>query len=79
MHAFNLQDLEVVEVFASNYGIYVFAKYPQWFHVYNFFIDSQGKVKGKADSGEWLDLTSESGSFIQAKVQSRLLEGYEFH
>jgi len=78
MLTYNVQNLEVVGVVPTRYGIFVCAKYQDWCHLFNFFIDADGKVRGKADSGDWLETGTELSSCIQARVQAALIERHGF-
>lgn len=70
----NFQDLEFIRLQATKEGILASAKYQGWHHKYNFLIQPDGKVKGKASSGYWLELSGEFGAFILARVQSLLID-----
>ena len=68
-----LQQLDFGQVYATQHGIFANAKFPGWCHEYNFFIQSDGEVKGKTSSGMWQGLSMEASSFVKAKVRSFLI------
>lgn len=68
-----LQNLEITHILPKKEGIFAYAKYPKWWNEFKFFIKPDGKVMGETHE-TWMELTSELGGFIKAKVQNILIE-----
>ena len=71
---YNFQNLEFYRIHPTREGILASAKYSDWHYEYNFLIQPDGRVKGKAATGIWLELSRDVSSFIMAKIQSILIE-----
>ena len=71
---FSLSSLNVTKVSPQKDGFFVSARYANWCSEYSFFIAKNGEVKGRASSGEWLELGEQNSSCIQAKLQQVLSE-----
>ncbi len=71
---YNLQNLEFVQILPEKQGLCAYASYPGWYHRYSFFVQNDGKVKGKNSSGYWQELSEETASIIRAKIHT-LLKG----
>lgn len=66
---YTFQGLEFTRVLPRGNGILAFAKYPNWWSEYTFFLRTDGTVKGKTSAGVWLELTRESAEFIKARIK----------
>jgi hypothetical protein len=71
---YDFQKLIFTRVMPRADGIFVFAKYPQWRYEYNFLVQPDGTVKGKTQSGLWLELGQELAVFVCEKVKFILKE-----
>ena len=72
MHNFN--ELEITEVMPTSNGIFIFAKFQNWFSGYNFCIESGGKTMGQTTAGLWAELSQESSSCLKCKLQCFLID-----
>jgi hypothetical protein len=72
LHTF--QDIELTRLMRSPKGLFAFARFPEWHYEYRFFLQPDGKVKGKTSLGFWEELSSEATCFIKAKIQSSLID-----
>ena len=70
----DFRHLEFTRVIPRRDGIFAFTRFPGWHHEYEFFLQPDGRIKGKADSGLWLELTQELSSFVAEQVKSILGE-----
>ena len=67
-----LENLEITRISPREEGFFVIATYPGWHYEYNFFLQSDGQLKGKTSAGMWVELTQETASIIQKKFQTFL-------
>lgn len=72
MHTYN--ELEITEIWPSEFGYYLVAKYSDWCSGYRFFIQRDGRVMGESGSGSWLELSSDLGYCIDAKFKSAVFD-----
>ena len=67
-----LQDMCLIQIHPTAEGIYAAAKYRDWFYQYDFFLDTDGRVKGKTSNDCWQELSAGATSIIRAKIQNFL-------
>ncbi len=64
------EDLTFTRTESRKDGLRVFACYPGWNYEYSFIIVPDGKIKGKTSTGNWLELSAESGRFIRERAKA---------
>jgi hypothetical protein len=71
---FSLQDIEISRVLSRKDHFCVYVKYMLWWKEYCFMVYYDGRVKGKAGSGLWLDASEELRTILLAKLKSLFIE-----
>ena len=70
---YELSDIEITKVSSFKHGVLVCAKYSNWTHEYDLFINTDGSVIGKTSSGSWLELSQSVASLIRQKASSQVI------
>ena len=63
-----LQSLEFIRIVPRRFGIFAFAKYPDWQHEYVFFISARNKVLGQTTDGVWLETGEELSGMVREEI-----------
>jgi hypothetical protein len=69
---YELSDIQITRVSPVKHCILVCAKYSDWSHEDDLFINPDGSVIGKTSSGSWLELSQTAASLIRQKVSSQV-------
>ena len=62
-------NLEVSRILPRQDGLFVVAKYPQWYYGYDFFVHYDGRIEGKTSSGNWLEVSKDLASLLRDKIR----------
>jgi len=74
MDRLQLQNVEITRIVPGSEGRFIFASYPEWRYEYNFYVDSEGRIKGKTSADTWVDLSDETTHIIRQKLKDAFLE-----
>ena len=70
----DLHEIRIKRVFPGSEGRFIVASYPEWKFEFNFYIDTEGRIKGRTSTQNWVELSVETTQIIREKLKNAILE-----